>query len=198
MLEEIGVPYQTHIIEYGNFQSPEFKAVNPMAKVPTIVYGDQVISEAAAICAFLADTFPEAGLKPKPEYLGAYYRWLFFTSGPFESAINDHMLGVEVPEKFEVAVGYGNFERAVDVMESAISQDGYIAGPTFSAADVYIGSHLLYSLEMGVIEERPSFRRYVKRATDRPAFQRLISIEGPVLAKRVLEPKRPPNDIAQY
>ena len=119
MLEEVGQPYRTEVLEYGGaMKSPEYLAINPMGKVPTITHGDQVVTECAAICLYLADAFPQAGLLPKAGR-AAYYRWLVFAAGPVEAAIIDMALGVEVPAEKEAMVGYGNFNHVVDALESA-------------------------------------------------------------------------------
>ena len=181
MLEEVGEPYESQVIEYGEaMKSPEYLAINPMGKVPAIQHGDQVVTECAAICAYLAATFPEVGLQPAQEHLGAYYRWLFYTSGPFESAINDRMLGVTVAAEIQPAVGYGNFDTAVDVLASHLASHEYVAGPAFSAADVYVGSHVSFSLAMNAIDPRPAFEEYAQRVTNRDAYRRVSEIDGAI------------------
>src|SRR5436190_22464320 len=108
MLEEVGQPYRTELLDYDTtMKAPAYLAVNPMAKVPAIRHGDTVVTEAAAICAYLADAFPEARLAPPPAERGAYYRWLFFAAGPVEAAVTDKSLGVRAPPGREVMVGYG-------------------------------------------------------------------------------------------
>lgn len=181
MLEEVGKPYTTEIIEYGEeIKSTKYLAINPMGKVPTLQHGSQVITETAAICAYLADVYPESGLKPASEHLGAYYRWLLFVAGPVESAINDHVLGVSVPEQLEEGVGYGNFQQALGVLEDHLSNRQFVAGPSFSAADVYVGSHVLFSIRIGALDRRPAFVEYVRRVTSRQAYKRVGEIDGPV------------------
>ena len=109
MLEEVGQPYRTVILGYGPpMQAPDYLRLNPMGKVPTLVHGETVVTECAAICAYLADAFPAAGLAPEPARRGAYYRWLFFAAGPVEAAITNQALGVEVPEERRGMVGYGS------------------------------------------------------------------------------------------
>ena len=179
MLEEVGEPYETRVIEYGAaMKAPVYLAINPMGKVPAIQHGDQIVTECAAICMYLAEAFAEAGLKPATEHLGAYYRWLSFTSGPFESAINDFMLGFSVPEQYEVAVGYGNYDRAVNVLANHLSEHEFVAGSKFSAADVYVGSHVHFSLENKAIQAQTAFTEYVQRVTNRDAFHRVIELDG--------------------
>ena len=173
MLEECGVPYRTEVLEYGTtMKSEAYLAVNPMGKVPAIRHRDVVVTEAAAICAYLADAFPEAGLAPPPGERGAYYRWLFFAAGPLEAAVVNRFLGFEVPADNEAMVGYGTFGAVMDALEGAVAGDGYVAGERFSAADVYVGSHVGWGLQMGSIEKRPAFSKYWARLEGRAAWRR--------------------------
>src|SRR5205814_8156035 len=158
-------------------KSPDYLAVNPMAKVPAIRHGDTVVTEAAAICAYLADAFPEARLAPPPAERGAYYRWLFFAAGPVEAAVTDKSLGVRAPPGREVMVGYGTFDRVIDVLELAVSNGDYVAGDAFTAADVYFGSQIGWGMQFGSIEKRPAFERYWARISGRPAAARAREID---------------------
>ena len=131
MLEEIGQPYRTELLEYGTtMKSPEFLAINPLGKVPTIQHNDTVVTESAAICAYLADAFPDAGLAPAREdrLRGPYYRWLFFTAGPVEAAVTNKALGVEIPPGRERMAGYGTFAAMLDGLEAAVSAADYLVG----------------------------------------------------------------------
>src|SRR5271165_1710647 len=113
MLEETGQPYRTEIIEFGPaMKSPEYLAVNPMGKVPALRHGDAIVTEAGAICAYLADAFPQVGLAPAPgsRERGPYYRWLFFGAGPFEAAVMNSTLKVEIPPERKGSVGYGSLK----------------------------------------------------------------------------------------
>ena len=181
MLEELAVPYDTCLVEYGNvMKEPEYLAINPMGKVPALVHGDQLVTETAAICAYLAEAFPQAGLKAEPAYLGAYYRWLFFAAGPLEAATADHLLDVTVPEPLQEAVGYGYYDLVVSVLESHLKRNEYAAGPHFSAADVYLGSIVYFNIVTDTLERRPAFESYVKRVTNRPAFDRVSELDGKI------------------
>ncbi len=183
MLEEVGLPYRTEVLEYGgSMKSPEYLAINPMGKVPTITHGDQVVTECAAICLYLADAFPHAGLLPKAGR-AAYYRWLVFAAGPVEAAIMDMALGVEVPAEKEAMVGYGNFKHVMDALESALSESSYVAGAEFSAADVYVGSQIGWGLEFGTIEKRPVFETYFARLSERPAYLQGNKLDDALLPK---------------
>ena len=173
MLEELGIPYRTEVVEYGPMmKSPEYLAINPMGKVPAIRHGETVVTECAAICAYLADAFPDAGLAPPSGQRGAYYRWLFFAAGPLEAAITNRMFGLTVPEDKESMVGYGNFATVMDTLEKAVEGGGYVAGETFSAADVYVGSHIGWGMQYDTIDKRPAFEAYWSRLSGREAYQR--------------------------
>ncbi len=173
MLEELGIPYRTEVVEYGPMmKSPEYLAINPMGKVPAIRHGDTVITECAAICAYLADAFPSAGLAPPSGQRGAYYRWLFFAAGPLEAAVTNRTFGLAVPRDKESMVGYGNFATVMDTLEKAVEGGGYVAGGTFSAADVYVGSHIGWGMQYDMIEKRPAFETYWSRLSGREAYQR--------------------------
>jgi len=183
MLEEVAAPYSTEILEYGtSMKSPEYLAINPMAKVPAIRHGDTVVTECAAICAYLADAFPEAGLAPPPAERGSYYRWLFFAAGPLESAIVNAALGFEVPEDRTVMAGYGTMELALNAVETAVAGTPYVAGDSFSAADVYVGSQIAFGLQFGTVPKRDSFAAYVARVTDREAYRKAAALDNAAAA----------------
>jgi glutathione S-transferase len=185
MLEETGQPYRTEIMSYeSSMKSPAYLAINPMGKVPAITHRGQVVTECAAICAYLADAFPQAGLAPAPgsPERAPYYRWLFFAAGPVESAVSNRSAGfVSGPEKARM-MGYGTFESTMDVLEQAVS-GGYLAGGAFSAADVYLGSQVLWGLQFGSIEKRPAFETYAALLSARPAYQRAKEIDGALIAE---------------
>ncbi len=183
MLEEIGAPYRTELLEYGTtMKAPAYLAINPMGKVPAIQHGETVVTEGAAICAYLADAFPAAGLAPPPAERAAYYRWLFFAAGPVEAAVTNRSLGFEVPAGREMMAGYGDFERVINVLEQAVSVSDYIAGSAFSAADVYFGSQIGWGMQFGSMEKRPAFEAYWARISDRPAAIRAREIDDALIA----------------
>jgi glutathione S-transferase len=184
MLEEVGAPYRTEILDFaGSMKAPEFLAINPMGKVPAIRHGETVVTEGAAICAYLADAFPEAGLAPPhgDRARGPYYRWLFFAAGPVESASINGALGVVVPPEREMMVGYGNLGRVVDVLETAVAGRDYIAGDAFSAADVYVGSQIGWGMQFGWLEKRPAFVAYWDAISSRPAAIRAREIDDALI-----------------
>jgi glutathione S-transferase len=180
MLEEVGQPYRTEVLEFGgSMKSPAFLAINPMGKVPTLTHGATVVTEGAAICAYLADAFPQAGLAPAPGAAarGPYYRWLFFAAGPVEAAICDRGMGWEAPPERARMMGYGSFAQLLDVLESELDGRVYLAGDRFSAADLYLGSELGYGMRFGLIEKRPAFEAYVAGLFARPACLRAGEID---------------------
>ncbi len=184
MLEEVGQPYRTEIVGYEENKAPAYLAINPMGKVPALKHGEMVVTECAAICAYLADAFPDAALAPPPgsKARGAYYRWLFFAAGPIEAGVTNKALGFVVPEGREMMAGYGSFERLLNVMEQAVTGSDYLAGGKFSAADVYFGSQIAFGLQFGSLEKRPAFTSYVARLTERPAYKRASEIDDGLLA----------------
>jgi glutathione S-transferase len=183
MLEEVGHPYRTEVLGYDTMKAPAYLAINPMGKVPAIRHGDAVVTECAAICAYLADAFPAAGLAPPPadRLRAPYYRWLFFAAGPFEAAVTNKALNVVVPKGRERMVGYGRFDDVMNVLEAAVSRSDYLVGDGFTAADVYVGSQIGFGLMFGTIEKRPAFERYWARINARPAAVRAKQIDDALM-----------------
>lgn len=180
MLEETGQPYHTTVVDYGtSMKAPAYLAINPMGKVPALRHGNTVVTETAAICAYLADAFPAANLAPPPgdRRRGPYYRWLFFAAGPLEAAWTNQALGFVTPPERERMVGYGSFAAVLDVLESALGQGPYLAGDSFTAADLYVGAQLGFGLRFGMIDKRAAFVDYVGRLIARPAAQRAQQID---------------------
>lgn len=183
MLEELQVGYRTELLDYGPaMKSADYLAVNPMGKVPAIRHGDTVVTESPAICAYLADAFPDVGLAPPPGRRGAYYRWLFFAAGPLEAAVANRAFGFELPADKEAMAGYGNFRLVMDTLETAVSGDGYVAGDAFSAADVYVGSHIGWGLQLELIERRPAFEAYWEQVGTREACRRATALDDEATA----------------
>ncbi len=183
MLEEVGEPYQTHILDYqSSMKAADYLAINPMGKVPAIRHDGVVVTEVAAICAYLGDTFPAAGLAPPADRRGDYYRWLFFAAGPVEAAFSNKAAGFEPPPERRAMFGYGNFDLTIDTLEKAVAGKEYIASDRFSAADLYVGSEIGFMLQFGLLEPRPAFSDYVARVTDRPAYTRARKIDADLIA----------------
>ncbi|MXW07526.1 MAG: glutathione S-transferase family protein [Gammaproteobacteria bacterium] len=180
MLEELNATYDTVIVQYGpEMKGPEYLAINPMGKVPAIKHGDIVVTECAAICAYLADAFPEAGLAPDLNDRGSYYRWLFFAAGPVEHAVTNKTLNVELTDRQQGMVGYGSLSRVQNALEHALQQSSFVAGDKFTAADVYVGSHVYWALKYARLESKPVFTDYVDRLGARKANRRAEELDGP-------------------
>jgi glutathione S-transferase len=154
-----------------------------MGKVPAIQHNGKVVTEAAAICAYLADAFPEAGLAPPVAERAAYYRWLFYFAGVVEAAVVNRRLGFEVQEDAERMVGYGNFAAVLNVIESAVTASVYIAGDAFTAADVYCGAHIGWGMQFESIERRPAFEDYFGRVSARPAHARAAELDDALVER---------------
>ncbi|WP_137131870.1 glutathione S-transferase family protein [Rhizobium sp. FY34] len=186
MLEEVAAPYEVQSLPFGEaMKSASYLAINPMGKVPALVHNGTVITECAAICAYLAETFPQAGLHPQADAeRGAYYRWMFFAAGPLEAAVSNRSLGFDVTPDKQRTVGYGSYEAVMDTLEMAVSTTPFIAGERFTAADVYIGSHIMWGLQFGTVEKRPAFESYVAQLTQRPAHLRATELDDALLATR--------------
>lgn len=177
LLEELGVPYDMKILDFEKreHKTPEFLKINPMGKVPTIVHRGTVVTESGAICLYLADAYPKAGLAPALDdpQRGTYVRWLFFGAGCFEPATVDKMLNRPAAER-KGMIGYGSYENTVDVLEAALKPGPWILGQRFSAADVYVGAQIQWALMAKSLEPRPVFLQYVERIAARPALQEIL------------------------
>jgi glutathione S-transferase len=184
MLEEVGAPYETRILGYGTSMKEEpYLSVNPMGKVPAIVHNDKVVTEVAAICCYLADAFPDAGLAPPLDQRADYYRWIFFTSGPIEAAFSNKAAGWEPTPERERMFGYGNYELAIGTLEKALAGRDYIAADHFTAADLFIGANVNFMLQFNLLEPRPVFTDYAARMTDRDSYRRAQEIDGKLIAE---------------
>ena len=178
MLEEVGAPYRTEIIGYETaMKGPAYLAINPMGKVPALRHGDTIVTECAAICAYLADTFPDAGLAPPLADRGAYYRWFFFAAGPVEQAVTNNFMGFKPTAEQGRMAGYGSYDQMVDVLEGAVSANDYIAGDRFTAADVYVGSQVGWGIQFGTLPKRDAFAAYFGRLSPRPAYKRANELD---------------------
>ena len=180
MLEEIGAPYETRVLSFekNEHKAPEYLAVNPMGKVPAIVHRGVAVTEAAAICTYLADAFPKAGLAPPAgdPRRGTYLRWLFFGAGCVEPALVDRMFA-RPPVERPGALGYGSYEATLHALELAVAP-GWILGSQFSAADVYVGSQIIWGLMTKALDARPAFEQYAARCNARPALQRATAADA--------------------
>lgn len=182
LLEELAVPYETVLVNLMN-KDDSFRAVNPMMKVPAIVHAGRTVTETSAICVYLAEAFPQAGLAPTADERADYYRWMFFAAGPFEHATINQALGVEVPADRQMMVGYGSVDRVADTVEQALQAHPFIAGDRFTAADVYVGSQLGWTSSVGMLPKREVFDAYLGRVMGRPAAVRARQIDDTLIAE---------------
>jgi len=184
MLEEIGAPYAQRILDFGTtMKAPDYLAINPMGKVPAIVHDGHVVTECGAICAYLAEAFPAAGLAPNPDERADYYRWMFFAAGPVEAAVSNHAAKVATPPEMQRMYGYGTYEQMVDALASAVAGKAYICGDRFTAADVYVGAQILWGTQFGTLPDRPEFAAYRERLVAREAYGRAKAIDEALIAE---------------
>ena len=173
MLEEVGAPYDTEILDYASsMKSEEYRAINPMMKVPAIAHKGRIVTEAAAICAYLADAFPEAGLAPREDEKADYYRWLFFAAGPLEQAVTNNYMGFKPSDEQGRMAGYGNYDLAVNALANHLSGRDHVCGSRFNAADVYVGSAVMWGTQFGTLPKLDNFTAYAERLSRREAFRR--------------------------
>ena len=200
MLEEVDQPYETMLLDYGTtMKGADYLAINPMGKVPAIRHGDTVVTEAAAICAYLADAFPQMKLAPasgSPDR-GTYYRWLFFGAGPIEQAVLAFSMGWQVPEDRQATAGFGSMPVALNALEGALKGREFLVGDHFTAADLYIGSQLGWGMQFGSIERRPVFEAYVTRHHGRAAALRAVEIDDALLAGAEPAPAAEPVNLTR-
>jgi glutathione S-transferase len=189
MLEEVGAPYETEIISYDEMKSNRYLAVNPMGKVPAVKHRGRVVTECAAICAYLADVFAHANLGPNEDEKADYYRWLFYAAGPVEHAVtNNYAKWEPAPEQHRM-FGYGSFDKVVSTLDELFSLRDYVCGDCFTAADVYLGSQIMFPLQFGMLPDRESFIRYRDRLQAREAYKRANAIDEKIIAE--MQPAQP-------
>jgi glutathione S-transferase len=185
-LHEAAADYEQVLINWQD--KPEaFLAANPMGKVPAIVHhapdGDRPVTEAAAICLYLAEMHPEAGLLPNDAETAPYMRWTFFAAGPVEAAITSKALGFEPKPEQQAMAGWGNFERTISTLENHLSGTTWVCGDRFTMADVYVGSAVDWGLNFGSIPPSPAFVAYAERLQARPAYKAAKAIDGALIAE---------------
>jgi glutathione S-transferase len=179
MMEEAGRPYERVLIDIrsGAQSDPAFARINPMMKVPALTDGAACVAESAAICAYVAERVPEAGLAPPLDspLRGRYWHMLFFAAGCIEGAFAEKFGNLQLPS---MSAGWGSLERVVDVLDAWLAPGSWLLGERFSAADVMIGSDLRFAVDLGVMERRPAFAAYLERCLQRPALQRALAIDA--------------------
>ena len=183
-LHEAGADYDQVLLDYDTtMKADEYLAINPMGKVPAIDHDGKVVTEGAAICAYLADAFPDANLAPMAEERADYYRWLFFAAGPLEAAITNRSMGFEIEQDKERMAGYGNYDHVVDALDGKFQKDDYVCGSRFTMADVYVGAQLVWGTEYGTLPTRDSFLAYAQRVTERAAYKAAKAIDDALIAE---------------
>ncbi|MBW8784379.1 MAG: glutathione S-transferase family protein [Novosphingobium sp.] len=186
-LHEAGAEYDQVLVDWGN-KPADFLAANPMGKVPTVIHhalsGDRVISEAAAICAYLADEHPLAELAPRETERADYYRWMFFAAGPIEQMTTCKALKIEPTPEQEPMVGFGSVERALGALESWMSDREWVCGERFTMADVYVGSQVDWGLTFGTMPPNRAFAAYAERLQQRDAYKAAKAVDNALIAER--------------
>lgn len=180
VLEESGASYERVRLDLsaGEQRTADYRAINPMAKVPALTDGPVSVAESGAICAYVAEACPDAGLAPRvgDPARGRYLQWLFFSPGCIEPAYLTKSANITVSS---AQAGFGEFDRVFDVLEAAVEPGPWLLGERFSAADVLIGADLHFGMDIfKMVPERPALRAYVDRCLARPAFQRAKAIEA--------------------
>jgi glutathione S-transferase len=184
MLEEVGAPYDAEILDYASsMKGDEYRAINPMMKVPAIVHHGRVVTECAAICAYLADVFPEAGLAPREAEKADYYRWFFFGAGPLEQAVTNKAAGFEPTEERQRMFGYGHYDLAVNTLADHLKSRNYVCGDRFTAVDVYVGSQVMWGTQFGTLPKIDSFVAYADLFSQREAYKRGKDIDNRLIAE---------------
>jgi len=186
LLEEMGLPYQAEWLDFGPpMKQAEYLAINPMGKVPALKHGDAVITETAAILTYLADTFPDKAMMPaagSPDR-AAFYRWMFFIAGPLEAATTAEFLDWKTPEKTPLGtpcqafLGFGSLTLTLNTVESHLKQHAYVAGEHFTAADIYLATHLNFGMRYTkAYPPREVFNEYLNRMLHRPSKLRVDAL----------------------
>lgn len=183
MLEEVGEPYDTEILDYGTTMKQEpYLSINPMGKVPAIAHKGKVVTEVAAIICYLAEAFPHTGLAPRDDAERAdYYRWIFFIAGPIEAAFSNKAAGWEPEADKQRMFGYGTYDLAINTLENALAGKQHIAGDRFTAADLLVGAYVNFMLRFNLLDPRPVFTDYAARMTNRDAYRRAQEIDGKLI-----------------
>ena len=184
-LHEARADYGEVVFDWSS-RPANYTDINPMNKVPALVHHmdghTHIVTEAAAINHYLAEMHPAAELLPQAHEKAAYFRWLFFASGPMEQAVLSKTLGWELPEDKTATAGFGTLERTLDAIDGWLSKHDYAAGDRFTMADTYLGSQFVWGLRFGSIPETPAFKTYVERITARPAYREANAIDAKHIA----------------
>lgn len=185
MLHELGIEFDVKMLDLrkGEGQTAEYLAINPLGKVPTIVHGDTVVTEAAAICCYLADAYPEAGLAPAADdpIRGEYLRWLFFSPSTIEPAFIDRVRQYEAEDCSQNS--YRNWETLMPILLDVVGKaDPWVLGQKFTTVDVVLGATIRFGCMFGILPKDPVFDAYIARIDARPAYQRAQELDAPYFA----------------
>ena len=183
ILEEVGQPYEATIVDYAVMHDEAYRAINPMMKVPAIVHDSRIVTECAGIIAYLADVFPDAGLGPRADEKADYYRWLLFAAGPIEHAVTNKANGFEPTAEKGRMFGYGSYDLAVQTLADHLAGRDYVCGDRFTAADVYVGSQVMWGTQFGTLPSLQPFLDYGERLASRAAYQRGKGIDMQLIAE---------------
>lgn len=184
MLEELGVPYEMQLLNLkkNEHKQPDYLAVNPLGKVPAIVHDGVAVTEAAAICTYLADAFPDKNLAIPvgDRRRGPYLKWLFFGPSCLEPAVIDRVF--KRPPVNPMSAGWGDLDQMLDLVAKAVAPGPYLFGNQFTAADIVIGSQLQWGTMIKAIPERADLGVYIKTLMARPALQRVYAKDAELVA----------------
>lgn len=183
-LHEAGADYEQHLIEYDHMKDADYLAINPMGKVPAIVHDGKVVTEGAAICAYLAEVYPDARLLPTDTERADYLRWFFFAAGPVESAVTNNALGFHPDSEQERMAGYGTYDRTVQTLSDHFADKDYVCGERFTMADVYVGAQVTWGMQFGSITKTDALEAYAERVQQRPAYQAAKAIDDELIAQQ--------------
>lgn len=183
-LHEAGATYRQVLVDL-KAKPAELLAANPMGKVPTIVHhaegADRVVSEAAAICLYLAEMHPAAGLLPNDNEMADYFRWILFAAGPVEQAITSVALKFEPSPEQQGMAGWGSFERTMTTLEAHLADRAFVCGERFTMADVYVGSAVDWGLNFGTIPPNEAFVAYAERMQSRAAYKAAKAVDNKLI-----------------
>jgi glutathione S-transferase len=185
-LHEVGADYEQVLVDWQD-KPAAFLAANPMGKVPTVIHhaadGDRVVTEAAAICLYLAEMHPEAGLLPKDAETADYLRWTFFAAGPIEQSIASRALKFEPSPQQEVMAGWGSFDRTMKTLEEFLTGRTWVCGDRFTMADVYVGSSVDWGLTFGILPPSESLVAYAERIQGRAAYKAAKAVDAALIER---------------
>lgn len=181
MLEEAGVVYDRVLIDIRDpsaARDPDFALASPMGKVPALADGDVRMADSAAICLYIADRYPACGLAPTLDEptRGRYLYWMLYTPGVVEPALSERFRGT-APNRF--SNGWGDFDAMVQTLEQGLAHGRpWLLGDEFSAADVMVGSSVVFMEELNVLPDSATLRAYGQRCAARPAYITAVAADG--------------------